>query len=84
LGETLTKGAMNAVSVSALKKNMESFFTQLREILDTGKDKIGAFEVDQVEVSAQITGDGKVCLMGSGVKVGVQGGVIFLLKRVNK
>jgi hypothetical protein len=84
IGETLAKGAINTVSVSTLKKSMESFFRQLREILDTGRERIGAFEVDQVEVSAQITGDGKVCLMGSGVKIGVQGGVTFLLKRVNQ
>ena len=83
LGEILTKETVNSVSVSVLKKNMENFFNQLREILHTGTDRIGAFEVAQIEVSAQVAGDGKVCLMGSGVKVGVQGGVKFVLKRVN-
>ena len=80
-GESLAKGVINAISVSSLKANMEHFFNQLHEILDSGKDKIGAFQVEQVEVSAQITGDGKVCLMGSGVEVGVQGGIKFVLKR---
>jgi hypothetical protein len=60
---------------------MAGFFEQLREILDTGKDKIGAFTVEEVNVSAQISGDGQVCLMGSGIKVGVQGGIKFVLKR---
>ena len=83
LGEILTKGAVNPVSVSVLKNNMENFLNQLREILHPGTGRIGAFEVAQIEVSAQVAGDGKVCLMGSGVKVGVEGGVKFVLKRAN-
>jgi hypothetical protein len=83
LGDRLTQGAISAVSVSELKKNVESFFVQLREILDTGAERIGRFEVDQVEVSVQITGEGKVCLMGSGMKLGAEGGVKFVLKRAS-
>jgi len=81
LGDALKKSAIKAVDVSALKDNMERFFNQLREILATGKDKIGEFEIDEVEVSAQITAGGEVCLMGSGVKIGAGGGVKFVLKR---
>ena len=80
--DSLVKGAVNSVSVAILKENMASFFGQLREILDNGADRIGVFDVEEVEVSAQITGDGKVCMMGSGVQVGVQGGIKFLLKRL--
>jgi hypothetical protein len=81
LRDALKKSAIKAVSVSALKENMDRFFNQLREILDTGKDKIGEFEIDEVEVSAQITAGGEVCLLGSGVKVETEGGLKFVLKR---
>lgn len=81
LGDTLVAKSLSAVDVSILKKNMDRFFHQLREILDAGSDKVGAFEVAQVEISAQIAGDGQVCLMGSGVKVEMQGGIKFVLKR---
>ncbi|MGD8372617.1 MAG: hypothetical protein PVF76_16460 [Syntrophobacterales bacterium] len=83
LGDRLTQGVISAISVSELKKNVESFFAQLKEILDTGVERIGRFEVDQVEISAQITGEGKVCLMGSGVQLGAEGGIKFVLKRAS-
>ncbi len=79
--DSVKKSAIKAVSVVDLKENMNYFFNQLREILDPGKEKIGSFELNQVEVSAQITRDGKVCLMGSGVEIGLHGGLKFILKR---
>ena len=81
LSDRVAEITLNKVNVTVLKENMAGFFNQLHEILDTGKNKIGAFAVDEVKVSAQISGDGKVCLMGSGVKIGVQGGITFVLKR---
>ena len=81
LPDAIVRGTVQSISVSALRKNMASFFDQLREILQTGSDTIGAFQVEQVEVDAQVTGDGKVCLLGSGVQLGFQGGIKFILKR---
>ena len=81
ISETVARGPIHSISVSTLKKNMVSFFGQLREILDTGTDTIGVFEVEQVEVAAQVSADGKVCLLGSGVQIGVQSGITFVLKR---
>ena len=81
-GPKLAEKSLNAVSVAVLKDNVARFFSQLHEILDTGAEAIGAFEVSQVEVSAQITGSGQVCLLGSGGKVELEGGIKFVLKRV--
>lgn len=80
-GDGILKRVVNTVSVSALKENMQVFFNQLQEIIGPGKEKIGAFDLSQIEVTAQITGDGKVCLLGSGAKIEVQGGIKFILKR---
>jgi len=82
--ERILKKGINAVSVSALKENMQAFFHQLQEIIGPGKETIGAFELSQIEVTAQVTGDGKVCLLGSGVKIEVQGGIKFVLNRIGK
>ena len=65
IGE-IKKGILKSVGLSDLKNNMKLFFDQINEVLDMGRERIGAFEVDKIEVSAQITGEGKVCLMGSG------------------
>ena len=81
IGGKLASNVINAVSVSVLKKNMESFFNQIREILETGTDRIGAFQISEIEVCAQITGEGQVTLVGSGVKIEAQGGIKFTLCR---
>ncbi len=81
LGGSAGKSPVKAVGVHELKENVKIFFSQLDEILITGSDKVGAFSVDQVEISAQITAEGKVCLLGSGTKAGVSGGLKFILKR---
>ena len=80
-GARIRKGLVKAIDLSVLKDNMGTFFQQLKEILDTGKDRIGSFRVDRVEVSAQVTGEGKVCLMGSGAGIGIGGGIKFVLHR---
>lgn len=84
LGDRVLKRAASAVSVSALKENMQAFFHQLQEIIGPGQETIGAFELSQIEVTAQITGDGKVCLLGTGAKIEVQGGIKFVLNRARQ
>lgn len=69
------------VSVSILRENMEVFFRQLQKIVGPAQDAIGAFELSQIEVTARVTGEGKVCLLGTGAKMEVQGGIRFILKR---
>ena len=84
IGGKLVSNVVHSVSVSVLKKNMESFFNQIREILETGTDQVGAFQVSEIEVSAQISGEGQVALMGSGAKIEAQGGIKFTLCRIPK
>ena len=81
-GGNLVNSVVHGVSVSVLKQNMESFFHQIKEILDAGTDRVGAFQISQIEVCAQISGEGQVALMGSGVKVEAQGGIKFTLCRL--
>ena len=75
---------IQAVSVSAVKKNMEAFFSQLQRIISPAKNKIGEFELSTIEITAQVTGEGKVCLLGTGVKVEAQGGIKFVLNRAKE
>jgi hypothetical protein len=82
MGGKLISNVVQGVSVPVLKKNMESFFNQIKEILDSGTDQIGAFQISEIQVYAQITGDGQVALMGSGVKIEALGGIKFTLCRI--
>lgn len=78
----LASNVAHNVSVPMLKQNMESFFNQIREILDSGADCVGAFQISEIEVCAQISGEGQVALMGSGAKIEAQGGIKFTLCRI--
>lgn len=80
-GDSVLKKGVSAISVSVLKENMHAFFDQLGEIVAPGAATVGAFELSQIEITAQITGDGKVCLLGTGAKLEVQGGIKFVLNR---
>ncbi|NTV36188.1 MAG: hypothetical protein HGA53_04475 [Anaerolineaceae bacterium] len=82
IGGKLVSNVVHSVSVSVLKQNMESFFNQIKEILDGGIDRIGAFQISEIEVCAQISGAGQVALMGSGAKIEAQGGIKFTLCRI--
>lgn len=80
-GEAVARTTLRAVGLDTLKGNMHRFLDQLREILDAGADRIGRFELEQVEVTAQIGGNGQIALVGSGVKVEAQGGIRLILRR---
>jgi hypothetical protein len=77
----VSRSVANAIPVETLKNNVQRFFEQLNEILAPGEDTIGDFRVSEVRVAAEITGDGQVSLMGSGVKVGMHGGFTLILTR---
>ncbi len=77
----VSRSAANAIPVETLKNNVQRFFEQLNEILVPGEDKVGDFRVSEVRVTAEIMGDGKISLMGSGVKVGMHGGLTLILTR---
>lgn len=77
----VASSVLRAVEVGALKENMERFLGQLREILGAGVERVGAFELSEVELTAQISADGKVGLVGSGIGVEAQGGIRLTLRR---
>lgn len=82
IGGKLASTMVHGVSVSMLKRNMDVFFHQINEILQNGADRIGEFQISEIEVCAQISGQGQVALMGSGAKIEAQGGIKFTLCRV--
>ena len=84
IGSKLASTMAHGVSVAVLKRNMDVFFDQIKVILQNGCDRIGEFQISEIEVCAQISGEGQVALMGSGAKIEAQGGIKFTLCRVPK
>jgi hypothetical protein len=60
------------VSVDVLSQNMANFIGGLSEVLSSGDQAAGSFDIDAVEVQCQISSSGKIGLAGTGVDI--QGG----------
>jgi hypothetical protein len=70
-----------ATDVVHVRENFERFLRSLKEILDVEVPHIGAFELDEVAFSAEISASGDFKLLGVGVGIEANGGVIFTLRQ---
>ncbi len=83
LAERLSQSSLKTIDASVLNANLQRFLDQLKQMLEAKTDTIRGYSLARVEVYAQITGEGQICLMGSGGKVGVQGGLKLVLERAD-
>jgi hypothetical protein len=83
LGSDLLQGALSANKVASetLTNNFAAFLQQILGLLKTIPEAAEAYRIEEIELSAEISGEGKVQLIG-GVTTGMKGGVTFKLKRV--
>ncbi|WP_017318731.1 Pepco domain-containing protein [Mastigocladopsis repens] len=90
LGETTreverTEEAVNtkhrAVEVTKLKEEMQGFLQAMKEILDEADQPSSKMQLDEVQLSVEINGEGKVSLFGVGGKAGGKGAMTFKFKR---
>lgn len=70
--------------VEQLSSNLQDFIGQLDQVLNNLNAKVGGFEVSEMEVYAEITAEGKVSLLGTGVQSGATGGIKLILRRSSK
>lgn len=72
------------VSEISLKK-LHGSFTKLRsamsDVLAEGAAKLGAFELQEVQLAVEITASGEFRLLGSGVSVEGKGGVTLTFRK---
>ncbi len=69
------------VPASVLKANMEDFIAILEEALDQADKPESKIRLDEIELTVEITGEGKINLLGSGTTVGGKGAVTLKFKR---
>ena len=69
------------VEVSKLKQEMKGFLQAMREMLDEAEQPNSKMQLDEVELSVEINGEGKVTLLGFGGKAGGKGAMTFKFKR---
>ncbi|MGK7895174.1 MAG: hypothetical protein AB4372_16515 [Xenococcus sp. (in: cyanobacteria)] len=69
------------VEVDKLKREMKGFLQAMREMLDEADPPDSKMQLDEVELSVEINGEGQVSLFGCGGKAGGKGGMTFNFKR---
>lgn len=78
VGDRVAKSVQ--VSASMLKENMSEFIDLVGDIFVAAETKTG-MQLDEVEVSVEITGDGDIKLMGTGIGVEGKGAITLKFKR---
>jgi len=72
------------VSVATLEANMSEFIEVVGGVFaqaDKKAEQKSGMQLDEVELSVEITGNGEVKLMGTGVDVGAKGAITLKFKR---
>ena len=70
------------VEVSKLKGEMRKFLQAMRETLDEAETPNSKMQLDEVELSVEINGEGQISLFGiGGGKAGGKGAMTFKFKR---
>lgn len=73
--------ATNTVNVDVVRNNTKMFFESISEIFEEVETNFRSFELQEVEITAAFTGNGKLALIGGGIEAGFTGGVKFVFKR---
>ena len=68
-------------AVDLVQQNMTRFIKGVQSILADGAALVGAFQMDTVEVNAQITGEGKIGFAGTGATVEGVSSIKIVFKR---
>src|SRR5947209_15720681 len=74
-------GGPKALKVEELAVNINLFIEQMGTALEKTPDKLGKFHFDEFEVHADITAQGTIAVLGSGVQAGATGGLRFVFRR---
>lgn len=83
LGDARTKVSnLTIVAADKLADHMKSFSSQFGQALSSISDIGGNFHLDEVKVSLEITAEGQVAIMGSGISTGGTAGVELTFKRI--
>jgi len=75
------RSSVKELAIDTLADNVESFLKKVGNILDKAPDAIGKFQLAEFAVSAEISANGKLTLLGIGGEAGASGGITFTFKR---
>ncbi|MBW4597881.1 MAG: hypothetical protein KME46_34490 [Brasilonema angustatum HA4187-MV1] len=80
--EEVVSTKRTAVEVTKLKQEMKGFLQAMREMLDEEEEPSSKMQLDEVQLSVEINGEGQISLFGiGGGKAGGKGAMTFKFKR---
>jgi len=74
-------GGPQPLRIEELAVNVNVFIQQMGKVLESAPEKLGKFGFDEFEIHAEITADGTLALLGSGLHAGASGGLRFVFRR---
>lgn len=76
-------GGAKQLKVEELSVNINIFLEQVGSILKSAPEQVGKFQFDEFEVHAEITAQGTIAVLGTGVQAGASGGLRFVFRRAS-
>jgi hypothetical protein len=83
-GEVITTrgvGRVQSLEMEKLAVNVNLFIQHMGKLLENTPEKLGKFQFDELEIHAEISGDGTIAVLGSGIHAGMGGGLRFVFRR---
>lgn len=79
---TITRGrGAQELKVEVLAQNMNIFLSQIEHVLAKSPDQVGKFQFDEITLSVEISANGKLVLLGTGLEAAAKGALQFKFKR---
>lgn len=69
------------VDLDKLEQNVQEFVNKIGGIVTRLPKEVGAFELDSIELSAEVSAKGSLSFLGTGGEVEGRGGIKFAFKR---
>ncbi|MCV3215277.1 hypothetical protein OGM63_17465 [Plectonema radiosum NIES-515] len=78
----VSRNTRRKVEVTKLKEEMKGFLQAMREMLDEADQPDSKLQLDEVQLSVEVNGEGQISLLGiGGGKAGGKGAMTFKFKR---
>ena len=74
-------GRLKQQNVDELSVNINLFLEQMGNVLEKTPDKIGKFHFQEFEVHAEVTAQGTIAVLGTGLQASATGGLRFVFRR---
>ena len=69
------------ISIAKLERHLSEFIHLMGTAVANMPKDVGAFTLDTITLTAEITAKGQISLLGTGGEIGSKGGLTFTLKR---